>query len=725
MANRKPFMPSFRMTMNMSQTQAQEVWSSLDSSIQKIFLFEASSLSFEELYRKGYDLVIQKYGDLLYNGLSNSVRYQCKLISDKLSTQSDTALLETMNESWKNYKKAMEMVKDILMYMDRNYVKQKNVQPVFELGFTIFYEEVLKDSLVSKKVSDYMLESIQKERNGEVIERFLLKNITSMLVELGNNYRSPYKSIFEERFLEETRRYYETEAQELISGNSCTEFLRKAEARLKEEKERVQLYLSEPTETLVLSILDSVFIESYSNVLIGMDTGCERMIRNQQIDDLRRLYQLFSRVPETLREISNCVGNFIQKEGKAILAENTHKKSPLELVNSLLNLRETFHDILNNAFNRGSMMETVMKISFENFINETTRTAMALTLYLDNLMRKEIRGMREEVLEQKLSQVVILFRFISDKDVFENFYRHYLSKRLLQNRSQSEDAEKLFITKLKTECGSHFTSKLEGMINDMQLSKSSNEEYQKAEERNIEVSVLTEAFWPTEQVTPMLLPQEVSYEAERFRRFYLAKHNGRRLTWKTSMGTAEVRAMLGDNWNRHELHVTTYQMAVVLLFNEREFLSFEEILKIYNINDSEFHRHVLGLVKSQIICKSTEGKEIKNCTEFFLNPSFRSKLYRIKVPILASKEPEIAASKEEMPEMVIEDRKHMIEASIVKVMKSRRQIDHSSLLSEVIRLISWRFVPAPKLIKNRIESLIEREYLERDSNTPNIYKYIV
>ncbi len=56
------------------------------------------------------------------------------------------------------------------------------------------------------------------------------------------------------------------------------------------------------------------------------------------------------------------------------------------------------------------------------------------------------------------------------KDVFEAFYKKDLAKRLLLGKSASIDAEKTMIAKLKAECGSQFTSKLEGMFKDVELS---------------------------------------------------------------------------------------------------------------------------------------------------------------------------------------------------------------------------------------------------------------
>jgi len=75
-------------------------------------------------------------------------------------------------------------------------------------------------------------------------------------------------------------------------------------------------------------------------------------------------------------------------------------------------------------------------------------------------------------------------------------------------------------------------------------------------------------------------------------------------------------------------------------------------------------------------------------------------------------------------EKVDEDRRHMVEAAIVKIMKTRRRIDHNSLVLESTKLLATKFNPDPVMIKKRIESLIEREYLERDTEDRRYYKYI-
>ena len=106
-----------------------------------------------------------------------------------------------------------------------------------------------------------------------------------------------------------------------------------------------------------------------------------------------------------------------------------------------------------------------------------------------------------------------------------------------------------------------------------------------------------------------------------------------------------------------------------------------------------------------------------------MNPTFKNSLYKIRLPIAHAKETK-TTEKNDVIEKVDEDRRHMVEATIVKVMKTRRRLDHNSLITETTKILSQKFNPDPTMIKKRIESLIEREYMERDTDDRRYYKYI-
>ena len=71
---------------------------------------------------------------------------------------------------------------------------------------------------------------------------------------------------------------------------------------------------------------------------------------------------------------------------------------------------------------------------------------------------------------------------------------------------------------------------------------------------------------------------------------------------------------------------------------------------------------------------------------------------------------------------VEEDRSFAIDAAIVRTMKTRNVTGHTELIAQVLDQLKF-FLPQPKAIKKRIESLIEREYIERGENASQ-YKYL-
>lgn len=106
-----------------------------------------------------------------------------------------------------------------------------------------------------------------------------------------------------------------------------------------------------------------------------------------------------------------------------------------------------------------------------------------------------------------------------------------------------------------------------------------------------------------------------------------------------------------------------------------------------------------------------------------MNPDFKNNLLKIKIPVAVHKESK-EKMKQEVNEKVDEDRRHLIEAVLVKIMKTRRKLDINSLVVESTKILSSKFNPDPQSIKKRIEMLIEREYIARDQDDRRILKYL-
>merc|ERR1719502_919409 len=102
------------------------------------------------------------------------------------------------------------------------------------MGLLIFRDTVVEHAQVRPRLLKLMLDAITTERSGGQIDRILLKHTVNMLVELGVQNRPVYHELFEQRYLAETGVYYEHEASNFIAGNTCPDYLKKAETRIKE-----------------------------------------------------------------------------------------------------------------------------------------------------------------------------------------------------------------------------------------------------------------------------------------------------------------------------------------------------------------------------------------------------------------------------------------------------------------------------------------------------------
>ena len=83
------------------------------------------------------------------------------------------------------------------------------------------------------------------------------------------------------------------------------------------------------------------------------------------------------------------------------------------------------------------------------FKQRRNKPAEMLAKHLDKAMRKGQQGRKDEDWQDELDKVLGLYRYTDDKDVFRAFYHRALAKRLLLEKSASDDFEKAMLKKLK------------------------------------------------------------------------------------------------------------------------------------------------------------------------------------------------------------------------------------------------------------------------------------
>jgi len=405
------------------------------------------------------------------------------------------------------------------------------------------------------------------------------------------------------------------------------------------------------------------------------------------------------------------------------------------MVQELLDFKEKLDNILKKCFRSNDKFVTSLKDAFESFINQRqNKPAEMIAKFVDSKLRAGNKESSEEELEKLLDKIMVIFRFIHGKDVFEAFYKKDLAKRLLVGKSASVDSEKSMLSKLKAECGAGFTSKLEGMFKDMELSRDINSAFKQhvshltendgsllASDRiDLTVSVLSMAFWPTYPVMNILIPPYMMKYQDIFYKFYQGKYSGRKLQWQASLGHCVLRAHFKSG--QKELQVSLFQALCLMQFNNNDEQTLEEMLEATGIEDGEMRRTLQSLAcgKARVMTKIPKGKDINDGDKFVFNKDFTNALFKIKINQIQLKETNDEQKATE--ERVFQDRQYQIDAAIVRIMKMRKSLSHNLLLTELYNQL--KFPVKPPDLKKRIESLIDRDYMERDKDNANQYNYV-
>ncbi|KAA8909466.1 Cullin [Sphaerosporella brunnea] len=787
------------------QVDFDEVWEVLSQSLREIHQKNASTLSFEALYRNAYKLVLKKHGDGLYKKVKELVSEHLQYVADRdvkplvpsavITGSSNlfgsaaiekriggSKFLEQLQAVWEDHQLCMSMITDVLMYMNRIYCADHKLPTTYATGMGLFREFILLNNVynIGTALNRVILDQIQMERDGDVISHGPIRSCIYMLEclyesEEENEHERIYLTRFENDFLAASSEFYKAEGQRLLHECDAATYLQKVDKRLREERDRCVDTISSLSESKILAVVDQRLIKENIREVLEMDSGIKSMLDHDRFGDLRLLYKLISRVDPDKSVLKEMACNRLIELGKEI---NANLKNPvaaiekeqqengepstsgaaavreeksasnatalaIKWVNDVLMLKDRYDRIWEQSFGEDKSIQTAITRAVTQFVNDLKEAPEYISLFIDDNLRRGIKGRAENEVDEVLDKAITLFRYLTDKDLFERHYKIHLSRRLLANRSLSHDTEKQMIGKLKVEVGVAFTSKLEGMFKDMTLSEELSTAFRRDQEGlgpdspsklkfDLSMNVLTTTFWPTKAVgsdsKPCIYPPEIEAARTSFTSYYLTRFSGRKLIWKPNMGSADIKATFKGR--KHEFNVPTFGMVILLAFNDlppgQDTLSYTDLKEITAIPDEDLIRNLqsLAVSKTRLLTKMPMSKDVKPTDTFKINDQFSSKTFRFRVGLVAINKAENEREKKETNESVEKDRGYQIEAAIVRTMKQRKTLSHQELLIEVVEQLKNRFAPDISMVKKRIESLIEREYLERVDGRRETYKYL-
>ncbi|CAI0466802.1 unnamed protein product [Linum tenue] len=675
-----------------------------------------SSTNYMELYTTVYNMCTQKphdYSQQLYDRYRESIEdYINSMVLPSLREKHDEFMPRELVKRWENHKVLVRWLSHIFHYLDPEFIPRRSLLPLREVGFICF-----RNLLYCSDDTDLdspLFRLIKSEREGEEIDRALLKNVVDIFVEIGMGQMDYYENDFEDAMLKDTAAYYSRKASNWILEDSCPDYMLKAEECLKREKERVSHYLHSSSEPKLLEKVQNELLSVYGNQLLEKEhSGCHALLRDDKVNDLSRMFRLFSKIPRGLEPVSSIFKQHVTGEGTALVkqaedAASNKKSVGLQVfVRKVIELHDKYLAYVSDCFQNHTLFHKALKEAFEIFCNKGvsgSSSAELLATFCDNILKKGgSEKLSDEAIEETLEKVVKVLAYISDKDLFAEFYRKKLARRLLFDKSANDD----HVTDL-TLARENQTSFEEYLGNNANANPGID----------LTVTVLTTGFWPSYKSFDLNLPVEMVKCVEVFREFYQTKTKHRKITWIYSLGTCNLIGKFEPK--TMELIVTTYQASALLLFNTADRLSYSEIMAQLNLTDDDVVRllHSLSCAKYKILIKDPNTKTISPTDSFEFNTKFTDKMRRIKIPLPPVDE------KKKVIEDVDKDRRYAIDASIVRIMKSRKTLCHQPLVMECVAQLGRMFKPDIKAIKKRIEDLISRDYLERDKDNPNLFRYL-
>ncbi|OMJ73205.1 hypothetical protein SteCoe_28150 [Stentor coeruleus] len=693
---------------------------------------------YSALYTVVYDMCTQprnkNFSQTLYERFGQTLENYIEKYKIPILKQQESALnfLISMSIAWEHYKTMAKWLKHFFQYLDRHHVTQNSLPSLQNVAFTKFQTLVIED--LKDKIVQSFLEILQKDRESEIHQRDAMKEVHSMLLVLDNQIKEESQKLcpaIERNVLQDTYNFYAGKSAAWIGQDSLSDYLKKAEDHLIQENQRCVHVMGEASWKNIQNKYLEIVIKDKIQILLEKETGVLYLLTHEKRADLSRLHKLTVEIKECQLPISLALTKFIKSEGENVIGEKLRKnetsktESPEdpEFVKNLMNLQLRFKSLLAESFKNDSTYQRAMNFGFEEIVNKRIGKypfAEILACYADRILKKTNSRMTEAEVEENLSKIIELFEHLEDKQLFAEIFKNQLATRLLNDLSANEDAEKSIISKMKMCCGSNFTSKLEGMNNDLHLAQEILTAYKKMHQNlpiEFSVQVLTNSYWPSFKNQQVQLPKDMQVCMDHFKMFYSHHTQHRKLFWMISKGSIEVSREF--NTGRYDFVCSPYQGLTLCLFNENPELSYKDV-KTHMGFDDDFCKKVLNIFmnpKHRVLEKlNGDTKKVNEEDSFRINQNFQNPIRRIKLPVPSQEE-------NYEKEKVAEDRNHAIDASIVRIMKMRKSLAHNSLIQEVIMVLQ-NFRPQIRDIKQRIENLISREFLERDKNDSTKYNYL-
>jgi hypothetical protein len=445
---------------------------------------------------------------------------------------------------------------------------------------------------------------------------------------------------------------------------------------------------------------------------------------------IENCYKLYSLVEFILKDkISEIVKNYI--DTKALKIVPSIPVQNLKNIKDIETCFKQFIDLKKNCehvlvkFNNFLEIEKAIDNAFYSFFANDF-SARYLAMYFDVVLR-ELQHTKADQ-ESNLPFLIKLFKYLSSRDEFFETYKKKLITRILDEIVQSFDYEKDCLSKLKKECGVLSTiMNCECILKDTEgISKSQTTNFQNhLVQKNYDpkftfnFKILEKSSYSsgTKKLMNYEMIPELQSVITMFQQYYKEMNQNRLIEFIFQDGISEIDFNASK---KYKLIVQNDALPIFMMFNSKESLEKSEILLKTGMPEKILDDRLNVCENLQIFLKENDAYKVNKS---FKHQRAKLELNRMKPKNEGKEEEQKKNVDPEMDEVKIR-RQNILDATLVRIMKFRITMSFHDLMADCTKLVQNVFKPDVKMIRGRIESLMERGYMGREANDNTILKYI-
>ncbi|XP_028639443.1 cullin-5 [Grammomys surdaster] len=671
-----------------------------------------------------------------------------------LSHQDDTALLKAYIVEWRKFFTQCDILPkpfcqlEVTLLGKQSSNKKSNMEDsiVRKLMLDTWNESIFSN--IKNRLQDSAMKLVHAERLGEAFDSQLVIGVRESYVNLCSNPEDKlqiYRDNFEKAYLDSTERFYRTQAPSYLQQNGVQNYMKYADAKLKEEEKRALRYLETRRECnsveALMECCVNALVTSFKETILA---ECQGMIKRNETEKLHLMFSLMDKVPNGIEPMLKDLEEHIISAGLAdmVAAAETITTDSEKYVEQLLTLFNRFSKLVKEAFQDDPRFLTARDKAYKAVVNDATIFKLELPLkqkgvglktqpeskcpellanYCDMLLRKTplSKKLTSEEIEAKLKEVVSILKNVLK---LKNFIS--LSVSIFCN----------------------YVNKLARMFQDIKVSEDLNQAFKEMHKNNklalpadsVNIKILNAGAWSrSSEKVFVSLPTELEDLIPEVEEFYKKNHSGRKLHWHHLMSNGIIT--FKNEVGQYDLEVTTFQLAVLFAWNQRprEKISFENLKLATELPDAELRRTLWSLVafpklKRQVLLYDPQVNSPKDFTEgtlFSVNQDFslikNAKVQkRGKINLIGRLQLTTERMREEENEGIVQLRILRTQEAIIQIMKMRKKISNAQLQTELVEILKNMFLPQKKMIKEQIEWLIEHKYIRRDEADINTFMYM-